>query len=90
MHKILFSMFPHKHQAIEYLVAGVAGLGMASYLEGIFKILGYVLTAGLILRCYYGLYKDRLDSKIKEVDFKLKEHELKKVEREESIEETTI
>lgn len=78
----VFNTLTHKSMILDSFGSATAMIAISQMLEGIFKILGYCLTAILLIRGFVGLRKDYIETKIKKTEQKIKEHELKKLENE--------
>jgi hypothetical protein len=83
MNKLLIHILSlDTHRAFEYFLSGSLGLLIMSYLGGAARVLGCILSVVLLIRALYGLYKDRLDIKLTEIEVKIKEMDLKREENE--------
>jgi hypothetical protein len=83
-------LYSYKLQILDSFTAGAAAVIAANYLDGIGKILGCILTIILVIRGFLGIYKDRLETKGKKLENKLKEKQIKELERDEIIKETDL
>jgi hypothetical protein len=74
------NFFKSNDPVVDSFVAGGTMAAFTQFFEGVFRILGWVLTAVLVARGIYGIYKDSLDVKGRKLENELKLKQLKKLE----------
>jgi hypothetical protein len=76
-------IFADKYHILDSFSASSIAITITQFLQGAIKYVGWGLTIILFLRGLYGLYKDRLDVKIKQIE--IREKERKEKEEEEKL-----